>query len=262
MEKKFRKHKDYSLFYDVAKHIIEKAEQDFKTAEKTAKDQKECLGETLGSFLNKLHPKNTDGKQCGRNLDIVLTGATGAGKSSTINAFFHKTLAKVNDYKPETKEIMLYEYNDRIRLWDTPGLGDGVSEDETHTRKIKSFITSKHLIESHLNTTQVFIIVILEATRDIGTVTKLVKNVLLPAVDYQHQHILFAINKADMCMCGRYWDDSENAPCETLLNELEKKAVSLQERLRRDIGITMSKPIYYSADKGYNIDQFFSQFLY
>ena len=39
-------------------------------------------------------------------LDVMVTGATGAGKSSTLNSFFDKTVAKVGDgVDPETMEL-------------------------------------------------------------------------------------------------------------------------------------------------------------
>ena len=82
----------------------------------------------------------------------MLVGATGCGKSSTINALFavgeqdekvseddeeeldESTLAPKNKYvevakvgskaDPETKDIEKYRIGNLV-LWDTPGLGDG-----------------------------------------------------------------------------------------------------------------------------------------
>ena len=58
-------------------------------------------------------------------INIMITGATGCGKSSTINALFDTEVAKVGvGVDPETMEIEKYEL-DNLILWDTPGLGDG-----------------------------------------------------------------------------------------------------------------------------------------
>ncbi len=72
-----------------------------------------------------------------RPLDVMVTGATGAGKSTTLNALFQKTVAKVGDgVDPETTELDMYMLNDFFRVWDMPGLGDGVEIDQIHKKKI------------------------------------------------------------------------------------------------------------------------------
>ena len=61
----------------------------------------------------------------GKKVNIMLTGAAGVGKSSTINALFNMEVAKVGvGADPETDCISKFEL-DNLTLWDTPGLGDG-----------------------------------------------------------------------------------------------------------------------------------------
>ena len=56
-------------------------------------------------------------------INIMITGATGCGKSSTINALFDTEVAKVGvGVDPETMEIEKYEL-DNLILWDTPVWG-------------------------------------------------------------------------------------------------------------------------------------------
>ena len=61
-----------------------------------------------------------------QKINLMITGGTGVGKSSTINALFGREISRVGIHaEPETMEIKSYELNDKITLWDSPGLGDG-----------------------------------------------------------------------------------------------------------------------------------------
>ncbi len=82
-------------------------------------------------------------KLCGTETNIMLVGATGCGKSSTINALFscnrqeeYVEAAKVGSRAdPETRDIERYRIGNLI-LWDTPGLGDGTKIDAHHREVI------------------------------------------------------------------------------------------------------------------------------
>lgn len=72
-----------------------------------------------------------------RTLDVMVTGATGAGKSTTINRLFNREVAVIGEgVDPQTMEVKSYELNPHLRLWDTPGLGDGVARAEIHKKNI------------------------------------------------------------------------------------------------------------------------------
>ncbi len=71
-----------------------------------------------------------------QKVNLMITGATGCGKSSTINAMFNTNVAKVGvGVDPETMEIKKYELENLI-LWDSPGLGDGKEKDIQHSKGI------------------------------------------------------------------------------------------------------------------------------
>lgn len=189
-------------------------------------------------------------------LDALITGVTGAGKSTTLNTVFEKTVAAVGDgTDPKTEMLESYTLDNCIRLWDTPGLGDGVKEDKNHSRKIISLL---HKTYQRNNIKYGFIdlvIVIIEGSnRDMGTTYTLLNDVIVPNI--QKDRIIVAINQADMAMKGRHWDYQKNMPDSVLKDFLEQQAFSIQRRVKEATGIIIKKPVYYSAQYKYNIDVF------
>ena len=78
-----------------------------------------------------------------QKLNILFVGATGVGKSSTINAIFNTEIAKVGySVNPETATIQKYEI-DNIVLWDTPGLGDDPDKDKQYAIQIANDLKAK-----------------------------------------------------------------------------------------------------------------------
>lgn len=66
----------------------------------------------------------------------MLVGATGSGKSSTINSLFNTSVAKVGvGVDPETKDIECYQM-ENLTIWDSPGLGDSIEKDGQYAREI------------------------------------------------------------------------------------------------------------------------------
>lgn len=180
-----------------------------------------------------------------QKLNIMITGATGCGKSSTINAMFDMEVAKIGTgVEPETMEIEKYEL-DNLILWDTPGLGDGKEADERHTRNI---IRKLKEVDSQGNGLIDLVLVILDgSSRDLGTSYDLINNVIIPNLGKDRQRrILVAINQADMAMKGRNWDYDKNQPNEKLTAFLEEKAHSVQKRIFEGTGVNV-EPVYYSA---------------
>lgn len=188
-----------------------------------------------------------------RPLDVMLTGVTGAGKSTTLNAFFQKTVAKVGDgVDPETMELDAYALNDFFRVWDTPGLGDGVAIDKIHKKKMVDLLYKTY---THNNEIYGFIdmaIIIIEgANRDMGTTYTLLNEVIVPNI--QSDRILVLINQADVAMKGRHWNAYTNTPDPSLVQFLEEQAISIQRRVQEATGIKILKPVYYSAEYSWNI---------
>jgi GTP-binding protein HSR1-related len=190
-----------------------------------------------------------------RPLDVMVTGVTGAGKSTTLNTIFKKNVATVgNGVDPETMDLDSYSLNDVFRLWDTPGLGDGVANDEIHKRKLVDLLYKTYSLDGNIYGWIDSAIMVLEGlNRDMGSTYTLLNEVIVPNI--QADRILVVINQADMAMKGRHWNKETNRPDEVLVDFLERQALSIQNRVKEATGVTIRKPVYYSAEYGYNIEK-------
>ncbi len=189
--------------------------------------------------------------------NIMLVGATGCGKSSTINALFvcshpkeaeddgYVEIAKVGSKaEPETKDIERYRIGN-LTLWDTPGLGDGTEIDLHHKEVIEELLREE---DAEGNALIDLVLVILDGSaKDLGTSYKILNNVIIPELRDDTNRILIALNQADIAMkTGRHWDYENNKPDETLKKFLDEKVKSIKQRIWTESGIEIN-PVYYCA---------------
>ena len=199
-------------------------------------------------------------------VNILITGATGSGKSSTINALFNTEKAKVGQgVDPETMDIVKYEL-DNIVLYDSPGLGDGKEADNRHAKNIINKLYEK---DSDGNLLIDLVLVILDgSTRDLGTSFDLINNVIIPNLGEDKSRLLVAINQADMSMKGKGWDYEQNKPSPELIEFLDEKVASTRRRIKEATGVDI-EPIYYVAgfkdddqkQRPYNLSKLFAFIL-
>lgn len=192
-----------------------------------------------------------------RPLDVMVTGVTGAGKSTTLNALFQKTVAEVGSgVDPMTKEIKEYRLNEFIRIWDTPGLGDGIAADQLHKKRIIDTLHRAYKLHGSVYGLIDLVLVIIEGSnRDLGTTYALLNDTIVPNI--QKDRILIAINQADVAMKGRHWNALTNTPDAQLLSFLKKQASSVKNRIYEATGVEVYMPIFYSAQYGYNMQALF-----
>lgn len=178
-------------------------------------------------------------------VNMLITGPTGCGKSSTINAMFNMEVAKVGvGVDPETMEIADFKLGN-LTIYDSPGLGDGKERDIAHAKKITELL---HRRDSSGNALIDLVLVIVDgSTRDLGTTYELIENVIIPSLGSErNSRLLVAINQADVAMKGKHWDSENNCPDEVLTEFLNEKVRSIRERIMTNTGISVN-PIFYSA---------------
>ena len=178
-------------------------------------------------------------------VNILLVGPTAAGKSSTINALFDMEKAKVGmGVDPETSEITRYDV-ENLRLFDTPGLGDSPDKDKKYMLMIRDKLTE--LDKNGDPLIDLVLVIIDSSQKDLGTVYECINRVIVPILGKEaEKRILIALNKADIAMSGRHWNETLNCPDEVLTAFLDKKAESVQHRIAESTGITF-KPVCYAA---------------
>lgn len=256
---------------------LEDALRNAEAGEGTLKDNMDNLRDILENEILKSKSSEEDKKAllkrlrsfCNTETNIMLVGATGCGKSSTINALFavgespeeaiheedndieervpkktYVEVAKVGSKaEPETKDIEKYRIGNLV-LWDTPGLGDGTEIDEHH----KEVITELLREDDDGNALIDLVLVIMDgSTRDLGTSYKILNDVIIPELKEDTNRILIALNQADIAMkTGRHWDYEKNEPDETLVQFLEEKVQSIKARIKEDSDLCI-EPVYYCA---------------
>lgn len=211
--------------------------------------KRDCSDEEKAGMLEKLRRFRE------ATTSIVLVGATGSGKSSTINALFScgeptvvtlqlQEVAKVGTTPdPETNEIEKYTIGNLI-LWDTPGLGDSAEQDLRSKEAIQELLEQ---VDDQGQPLIDLILVVMDASsKDLGTTYNVLNDIIIPSVE-DTDRILVALNQADIAMKhGRHWDYQTNSPDETLQAFLEDKIQSVKERIMEDSNVEIS-PIYYCA---------------
>ncbi len=177
-------------------------------------------------------------------VNILITGESGCGKSSTINALFNAGKVKVeHGATPETMEISKFEL-DNIVIYQCPGLGDGKEADERHSKNIIDKLYEK---DKNGDLLIDLVLVILDgSTRASFTSFEFINNVIVPNLGQNKKRLLVAINKADMAMYGRVWNHSENKPTHELEKFLEEKVSLTRNRIKEATGVDI-EPIYYAA---------------
>ena len=192
-----------------------------------------------------------------KNLNILIAGATGSGKSTTIRALFdegkmseqdRRNLRISDSAKPQTMEIRSYKVGKNLTLWDSPGLGDGTKDDE-HIDKIREKCREKDengdgLIDLGL------VIIGGIASRDLESTFKTI-DVLVDELcvgEKDEARVVVAINKCDLAGNNpkARFDYDKNEPSDELKAELDEKIRGFKARFKENRS-SKFRIMYYSA---------------
>ena len=207
------------------------------------------ISESLSSEEKKEYMNNIQNILAGNKVNILIAGATGSGKSTTVNALFNTDDAGIgNGPDPETKEVLMYSFRN-MTIWDTPGFGDSPEQDRATGRMIKDLLERNN--EKGLPLIDLVLLILDGSSRDMMSTFEIITSVIEPYVRYRDS-IIVAINQTDIAMKGRYWNRDERKPEPRLISFMNDKVVSVEERIRISCGLEV-KAMYYSALEKYNI---------
>lgn len=184
--------------------------------------------------------------------NILFVGATGSGKSSTINALFNNKKAKVGfGADPETKDIQKYELGHNLTLWDSPGFGDSKDNDRVYAQEVEKLLLKKDNRGDAL--VDLVVVIADNASRDLGTIYQLISNVIINSLaENDKNRIVVALNKTDLLAGGNYWNRETNRPEIKLETKIIEKEESVRNRIFADTGIN---PTVLSYTAGYSDDE-------
>jgi len=223
--------KEIETYKAEQKSIYELLEEEIMASEISLEEKNERLSKLI--------------KARSKKANIMLVGATGSGKSSTINALFDMEVAKVGvGVDPETHDISKFEL-DNLVIWDTPGLGDGREADDAYNNMLIKKLSE--LDEQGEPLIDLVLVILDSSSKDLGTSYDLINHVIVPCLgEGEESRVLIALNQADMAMKGKHWDFENNCPDEILLKFLKEKVVSVQKRIKEGTGLDVH-PIFYCA---------------
>lgn len=199
-----------------------------------------------------------------KHLDILFIGATGVGKSSTLNSIITATVSRVGKgVDPETTDIKPYKLNKEIILWDTPGLGDSPRADRKYENQIFKLLHVKKTNADGSSSPLIDLVVLIMdgSSREMGTTFTLLTGKLKKML--RKERLMVIVNQADCAMHSheKFFTNTKHNTTPELIAFLEEKVISIKNRIAESTGFSIAKPLYYSAKYKYNIKTIFDSIL-
>ena len=194
-------------------------------------------------------------------VTIVVIGAAGVGKTSTINAAFGVEW-KVGDGERGTEFMQeaVFDIDEihKMKIIDLPGIGDSIDRDKE----------TAELYKKILPTADVVLYIIQADDRAFSEVQYSIKEYVLPNIS-KASKLVIGINKVDLLGLGTdeniFWDEDFNLPSPVQKQYIEKKCYQTAKYIARATGIKIlwftkkkinkKRIVAYSASKRFNLGE-------
>ena len=192
---------------------------------------------------------------------IVVIGAAGVGKTSTINATFGVDW-KVGDGDRGTEFMQenVFDIDEihKLKIIDLPGIGDSIERDKE----------TAELYKTILPTADVVLYIVQADDRAFSEVEHSIKEYVLPNISTASK-LVIGINKVDLLGLGTdddiFWDEDFNLPSPVQKRYIEKKSYQTAKYIARATGIKIlwftkkkinkKRIVAYSASKRFNLGE-------
>ena len=184
---------------------------------------------------------------------IAIIGATGVGKSSTINALFG-TNEPISHTRAKTalpEEITITGANGDLIIYDMPGIGESIDRDEKHIGAYRDILSKSDVA-----------VWIVSAPHRSFTYDQFIIRDVLGQVNKQLlSRLVVGVNKVDL-MHPNNWDTRVNLPSREQEINIQDRLENILYHLREVIpGFPEQNIVGYSATKRYHLEQLFATML-
>lgn len=190
---------------------------------------------------------------------IAVIGATGVGKSATINALFgaghevsHTQAQTQEEAAVELKIETLEGEKGALIVYDMPGLGESQAKRSQHLATYRRVLQEVDVA-----------LWILDANyREIESIQNYLTNEIRDMNPKLVEPMVFALNKVDLVHPGETaWHPLANLPSEEQERNIKARLYDVQVKIREAVPGWTGTVIGYSATKRYNLPQLFAVML-
>lgn len=190
---------------------------------------------------------------------IAIIGATGVGKSATLNALFNAG-REVSHTQAQTQEEAAIEIKietlegekGALIVYDMPGLG------ESQSKRSKHLATYKRVLQD----VDVALWILDANYREIESVQDYLTKEISEMNPRLVEPMVFALNKVDLVYPGETaWHPLANLPSTEQETNIKARLYDVEQKIREAVPTWRGTIIGYSAAKRYNLPQLFAVML-
>lgn len=185
---------------------------------------------------------------------IALIGISGVGKSSTINSLFGTNL-EISHFKACTQkenEIKVTGRNGDLIIYDMPGLGEDIDQDEIHKKTYEKVLPNCDVVLWIL------------AAKNRGAITfeqMILRDFIGVASIGILDRLVIGVNQVDL-IDPNDWNTIGNFPSDEQEKNIKRRLADIKIKLGKVVpNLSSDRILYYSATKRYRLEDLFEAMI-